>query len=144
MGEFEKGFSDEGNTREHALLAQTMAVKRMVIAVNKMDADSVNYSKDRFKEIKTQVTAFLKKMAYNYKKISFIPISGFEGENLTQPSDKMPWYDGPTLMRALENLRPVTQLENLPLRVPVRDVYRIGGVGTVPVGRVETGILKKG
>ena len=83
-------------------------------------------------------------MAYSYKAISFIPISGYVGDNLTWPSDNMPWYDGPTLLRALENLRPAKRLESKPLRIPIRDVYKIGGIGTVPVGRVETGILKPG
>ena len=92
------------------------------------------------------MTAFLKKMAYNYKNIAFIPISGFYGDNLTGPSDNMPWYKGSTLLRALENLRPINRERNLnrPLRIPVRDVFKIGGIGTVPVGRVETGTLKKG
>ena len=96
--------------------------------------------------IKTKVTAFLKKMAYNYKNIAFIPISGWYGDNMTGPSENMPWYKGPTLLRALENLRPPKRehLIKRPLRIPIRDVFRIGGIGTVPVGRVETGTLKAG
>jgi len=142
QGGFEAGFSKEGQTREHALLAQTMGVKQMVVAVNKMDDSSVNYNQQRFDEIKSELTAFLKKVGYNTANIPFIPISGWAGDNMVDRSDNMPWYTGPYLLEALDALRPPKRPSDKPLRLPLQDVYKIGGIGTVPVGRVETGTLK--
>jgi len=144
VGGFEAGFSKEGQTREHALLAQTMGVKQMVVAVNKMDDKSVRYSQDRFNEIKSELTTFLKKVGYNVANIPFIPISGWEGDNMIEASTNMPWYSGPTLLGALDALRPPKRPLDKPLRLPLQDVYKIGGIGTVPVGRVETGSIKAG
>jgi len=143
-GEFEAGFSKDGQTREHALLAQTMGVKQMIVAINKMDDKSVNYSEKRYTEIKDELTTYLKKVGYNPAKISFIPISGWVGDNMIEPSDNMPWYKGPFLLEALDNLNPPARPTDKPLRLPLQDVYKISGIGTVPVGRVETGTLKKG
>merc|ERR1712004_327818 len=144
VGEFEAGFSKEGQTREHALLAQTMGVKQMVVAVNKMDDTSVNYSQARYDEIKSELTAYLKKVGYNVANIPFIPISGWVGDNMIEASDNMNWYSGPTLLQALDALRPPKRPVDKPLRLPLQDVYKIGGIGTVPVGRVETGVIKPG
>jgi elongation factor 1-alpha len=144
QGGFEAGFSQQGQTREHALLAQTMGVKQMVVAVNKMDDTSVKYSQARFDEIKSELTIFLKKVGYNTDNIPFIPISGWVGDNMIEKSDNMPWYKGPTLLAALDALRPPKRPVDKPLRLPLQDVYKIGGIGTVPVGRVETGLLKPG
>eukprot|EP00354_Favella_ehrenbergii_P001217 CAMPEP_0170473704 /NCGR_PEP_ID=MMETSP0123-20130129/15578_1 /TAXON_ID=182087 /ORGANISM="Favella ehrenbergii, Strain Fehren 1" /LENGTH=450 /DNA_ID=CAMNT_0010742927 /DNA_START=27 /DNA_END=1379 /DNA_ORIENTATION=+ len=143
-GGFEAGFSKEGQTREHALLAQTMGVKQMVVAINKMDDSSVNYSQARYDEIKGELTAYLKKVGYNVANIPFIPISGWVGDNMIEASDNMSWYSGPTLLQALDALRPPKRPSDKPLRLPLQDVYKIGGIGTVPVGRVETGIIKAG
>lgn len=143
-GGFESGFSKEGQTREHALLAQTMGVKQMVVAVNKMDDPSTNYAQSRFDEIKGELTAYLKKVGYNVANIPFIPISGWVGDNMVEKSDNMPWYNGSTLLEALDALRPPKRPTDKPLRLPLQDVYKIGGIGTVPVGRVETGIIKAG
>merc|ERR1719336_3114765 len=144
VGGFEAGFSKEGQTREHALLAQTMGVKQMVVAVNKMDDTSVNYSQARYDEIKSELTAYLKKVGYNVANIPFIPISGWVGDNMIEASENMNWYSGPTLLQALDALRPPKRPVDKPLRLPLQDVYKIGGIGTVPVGRVETGIIKPG
>jgi len=144
MGEFEAGFSKDGQTREHALLAQTMGVKQMVVAVNKMDDKSVNYEEKRFNEIKSELTLYLKKVGYNPAKINFIPISGWVGDNMVERSANMPWYKGPFLLEALDALNPPKRPYDKPLRLPLQDVYKISGIGTVPVGRVETGTLKKG
>ena len=144
VGGFEAGFSKDGQTREHALLAQTMGVKQMVVAMNKMDDNSVKYSQARYDEIKSELTIYLKKVGYNVANIPFIPISGWVGDNMVEPSDNMPWYKGPTLLAALDALRPPKRPSDKPLRLPLQDVYKIGGIGTVPVGRVETGILKAG
>jgi len=143
-GEFEAGFSKDGQTREHALLAQTMGVKQMVVCVNKMDDKSVNYSEKRYKEIKDELTTYLKKVGYNPAKIEFIPISGWVGDNMIEHSDNMPWYKGPFLLEALDALNPPKRPTDKALRLPLQDVYKISGIGTVPVGRVETGTLKKG
>jgi len=143
-GGFEAGFSKEGQTREHALLAQTMGVKQMVVAINKMDDSSVNYSQARYDEIKGELTAYLKKVGYNVANIPFIPISGWVGDNMIEKSDNMNWYNGPTLLEALDALRPPKRPIDKPLRLPLQDVYKIGGIGTVPVGRVETGSIKAG
>ena len=143
-GGFEAGFSKEGQTREHALLAQTMGVKQMIVCCNKMDDSSVNYSKARFEEIKAELMLFLKKVGYNVANIPFIPISGWVGDNMIEKSDNMTWYDGPHLLEALDNLKPPKRPVDKPLRLPLQDVYKIGGIGTVPVGRVETGSIKAG
>merc|ERR1712188_133623 len=143
-GEFEAGFSKDGQTREHALLAQTMGVRQMIVAVNKMDDKSVNYSEKRFKEIKDELTTYLKKVGYNPAKIEFIPISGWVGDNMIDQSENMPWYKGPYLLQALDNLNPPKRPTEKPLRLPLQDVYKITGIGTVPVGRVETGVIKAG
>jgi len=119
-------------------------VKQMIVACNKMDDKSVNYSKDRYEEIMKEVSAYLKKVGYNIAKVQFIPISGWNGDNMLEPSPNMPWYKGNTLLQALDSLDPPTRPSGLPLRLPLQDVYKIGGIGTVPVGRVETGIMKPG
>jgi elongation factor 1-alpha len=144
QGEFEAGYAKNGQTREHALLAFTLGVKQMIVCINKMDDKSVNYSKDRYKEIKEEVSKFLKKVGYKPKKVPFIPISGWNGDNMLEASDNMKWYKGPTLLEALDAIKPPKRPVDKPLRLPLQDVYKIGGIGTVPVGRVETGILKPG
>jgi elongation factor 1-alpha len=143
-GEFEAGFSKDGQTREHALLAQTMGVKEMIVAINKMDDPSVNYAEARFNEIKAELTTYLKKVGYNPAKIEFIPISGWHGDNMIESSDKMTWYKGPFLLQALDAIPTPKRPLDKPLRLPLQDVYKIGGIGTVPVGRVETGVIKAG
>jgi elongation factor 1-alpha len=143
-GEFEAGIGKNGQTREHALLAYTLGVNKMIVCVNKMDAPSVKYSKERFDEISKEVTNFLKRVGYNPKRIPFIPISGWEGDNMLEKSPNMPWWKGPTLLEALDDIQPPKRPTEKPLRIPLQDVYKIGGIGTVPVGRVETGVLKPG
>ena len=144
QGEFEAGISKEGQTREHALLAFTMGVKQMVVCINKMDDKSVNWDQKRYDEIKKEVSDYLKKIGYNPEKIHFIPISGWHGDNMIEKSENMKWYTGPCLIDALDNLDQPKRPKDKPLRLPLQDVYKIGGIGTVPVGRVETGLLKPG
>jgi len=143
-GEFESGFSSDGQTREHALLAQTMGVKEMVVAINKMDDPSTNYSEERYNEIKGELTSYLKKVGYNPAKIQFIPISGWNGDNMIERSTNMPWYKGPILLEALDAIPTPKRPIDKALRLPLQDVYKIGGIGTVPVGRVETGVIRPG
>jgi len=144
VGEFEAGIDKTGSTREHALLAFTLGVKQIIVAVNKMDDKSVNWSQPRFDEISKEVGSYLKKVGYNTDKVPFVPISGWLGDNMMEKSPNLPWYKGPTLLEALDTVVPPKRPVEKPLRIPLQDVYKIGGIGTVPVGRVETGVLKPG
>jgi elongation factor 1-alpha len=153
-GEFEAGISKNGQTREHALLAYTLGVKQMIVAVNKMDTTEPPYSDKRFEEIKSEVSNYIKKIGYQSQGVPFVPISGWHGDNMVEPTEKMPWYkgwsverkegnaSGKTLLEALDAVLPPSRPTDKPLRLPLQDVYKIGGIGTVPVGRVETGVLK--
>jgi len=143
-GGFEAGISKDGQTREHAMLAFTLGVKQMIVCTNKMDDKSVMYKEDRYKEIQKEVADYLKKVGYNPKNVPFVPISGWAGDNMLEKSTNMPWYKGPTLLEALDALEPPKRPTEKPLRLPLQDVYKIGGIGTVPVGRVETGVMKPG
>jgi len=143
-GEFEAGISKEGQTKEHALLAFTLGVKQVIVGINKMDHPSVNWGQGRYEEIKKEAGDFLKKTGYNVEKVEFVPFSGWTGDNLIESTDKMPWYKGPTLIGAIDKCTPPSRPLEKPLRLPLNEIYKIGGVGTVPVGRVETGILKPG
>jgi elongation factor 1-alpha len=135
-GEFEAGIAKNGQTREHALLAFTLGVKQMIVLINKMDEKSVIFSETRYTEIKNEMTNFLKKIGYNPEKIPFIPISGWNGDNMLEKSDNLPWWKGPTLIEALDSLEVPKRPSEKPLRIPLQDVYKIGGIGTVPVGRL--------
>jgi elongation factor 1-alpha len=143
-GEFEAGIGPGGQTREHAFLAFTLGVRQVIVAVNKMDDASVNWSKERYDEIKNEVTRMLRMVGFKTDNVNFIPTSGWTGDGLIKKSDKMPWYTGPALIEALDLLEVPPKPTNKPLRVPVQDIYTITGIGTVPVGRVETGVLKAG
>jgi len=144
QGGFEAGIAKDGQTREHALLAYTLGINQIIVAINKMDDKSTNYSQDRFNEISKEVGEYLGKVGFKPKKIKFVPISGWAGDNMIDKSSNMPWYKGPYLLEALDNVKPPTRPSDKPLRLPLQDVYKIGGIGTVPVGRVETGVIKAG
>ena len=145
-GEFEAGISTDGQTREHALLAYTLGVKQVIVAVNKMDNNSVNWSQDRYEEIKKELSLSLKKIGFNTAAIPFVPTSGWLGENLIDKitDARANWYKGPTLLEALDSCTPPKRPTEKPLRIPIQDVYKIGGIGTVAAGRVETGVIKVG
>ncbi len=143
-GEYEAGTNPGGQTREHAFLAKTLGVNQLVVAVNKMDDPSVDWSEQRFEEVKDGISELLKKVGYDPSKISFVPTSGWTGDNLVEKSDKMPWYKGPALLEALDTFKLPPKPTDKPLRIPVQEVYTIRGVGTTPVGKVETGVLKPG
>merc|ERR1711872_827480 len=155
-GEFEAGISKNGQTREHALLAYTLGVKQLIVAVNKMDSTEPAYSGARFEEIQKEVSGFIKKVGYNPVAVPFVPISGWHGDNMLTTSSNMSWYkgwnverkegkaSGTTLLEALDAIIPPQRPTDKPLRLPLQDVYKIGGIGTVPVGRVETGVIKPG
>lgn len=157
VGEFEAGISKNGQTREHALLAYTLGVKQMVVAINKMDSTEPKYSEARFNEIVKEVTSYVKKIGYNPKTIPFVPISGWHGDNMIEETPNMKWYkgwnketkengkaSGKTLFEALDAVVEPARPSDKALRLPLQDVYKIGGIGTVPVGRVETGQIKAG
>jgi len=155
-GEFEAGISKNGQTREHALLAYTLGVKQLIVGVNKMDSTEPPFSQSRFQEIQKEVSSYIKKIGYNPDTVAFVPISGWHGDNMLQTSANMSWYkgweitrkegkaNGTTLLDALDAIIPPARPTDKPLRLPLQDVYKIGGIGTVPVGRVETGVIKPG
>jgi len=143
-GEFEVGVGPGGQTREHAYLARTLGVSQLAVAVNKMDDESTNYSEERYNECRKEMEALLKVVGYDTSKVQFVPVSGWQGDNLVKKSEKMPWYKGPTLLEVLNSFQQPPKPTDKPLRIPVQDVYSITGIGTVPVGRVETGVLKVG
>lgn len=135
--------SIQEQTKEHMYLAKVLGITQVITAINKMD--TVNYDEKRFNEVKDQVTQLLQTLGYKTENIPFIPVSAYVGDNVVKKSTNMPWYKGTTLLQAMDATvtvpeKPVTK----PLRLPVQDVYTITGVGTVPVGRVETGVIKPG
>ncbi|KUO42602.1 MAG: elongation factor 1-alpha, partial [Candidatus Hadarchaeum yellowstonense] len=138
--------ADDGimpQTREHAALAFTLGVGQLVVVINKMDL--VNYKEEVYNKLKAEIIDLLKAVGYkNPEKFVFVPTASFHGENVVHRSDKMKWYTGPTFYEALDTFVVPPKPIEKPLRVPVQDVYSITGVGTVPVGRVETGVMKVG
>ena len=143
-GEFEVAIGPGGQAREHAYLARTLGVKNLIVAVNKMDDQTVKYEEPRYLECKKEIEGLLKTVGFDISKIPFVPTSGWKGDNLAKKSANTPWYKGATILDALDQFTPPPKPLNKPLRVPIQDVYTITGVGTVPVGRVETGVLKDG
>lgn len=129
-------------TREHVFLSRTLGINQLIIAVNKMDAS--DYSEDRYNEVKEDVSKLLGMVGFKASEIPFIPTSAFEGDNISKSSENTPWYKGPSILEALDLLVEPDKPDKLPLRIPVQDAYTISGIGTVPVGRVETGIMRKG
>jgi len=127
-------------TKEHAYLSKTFGIDQLLVAINKMDA--VNYKEDRFNEVKAEVEKLVKPLGF--KKVDFVPIASLKGDNVVKPSENMPWWKGETLLQKLNEFEIGEKPVNLPLRLPIQDVYSITGVGLVPVGRIETGVLKPG
>ncbi|MFT4311924.1 MAG: translation elongation factor EF-1 subunit alpha [Candidatus Woesearchaeota archaeon] len=129
-------------TREHVFLSKTFGVTQMIIAVNKMDLQ--DWSEKRFNEVKEEVTTLLKSVGYKPDTVKFIPVASLKGDNVVKKSENMSWYTGPTILEAINSLEPAQRPVDLPLRLPIQDVYNITGIGAVPVGKVETGIMKVG
>ena len=138
--------ADDGimpQTREHSALAFTLGVGQLVIVINKMDL--VGYREDVFNKLKAETIDLLKGIGYkNPEKFIFIPSAAFHGDSVTMLSEKMKWYPGPAFYASLDSFEVPPKPIDKPLRIPVQDVYSITGVGTVPVGRVETGVVKAG
>jgi len=132
----------ELQTTEHLWLLRTMGVKNIAVAINKMDA--VQYKEEKFNAVKDAVSKLLQGVGIKPEKTTFIACSGLQGDNVFKKSDKMSWYKGPTILEQFD-LFPAPELPtNLPMRMPVQDVYEITGIGTVPVGKIETGVMKAG
>ncbi len=129
-------------TKEHAWLCKTLGVGQLGVLVNKMDA--VNYDEAKYNKVKEEVGNLLKTAGFKVDETPFIPISGLKGDNVTKKSENMDWYKGPTLLEQLDLFKEPEKPTDLPLRLPIQDVYNITGIGVVPVGRVETGVMKIG
>ncbi|MDO9097099.1 MAG: translation elongation factor EF-1 subunit alpha [Candidatus Methanoperedens sp.] len=132
----------QSQTKEHVFLARTLGITQLIISINKMD--EINYDKARYDVVKAELGALLKMVGYKPDDMHFIPTSAFKGDNLSKPSENTKWYTGPTLLASLDTLKLPEKPTTLPLRIPVQDSYTISGIGTVPVGRVETGVMKPG
>ncbi|TKC37247.1 hypothetical protein EI555_011472, partial [Monodon monoceros] len=153
VGEFEAGISKNGQTCEHALVAYTLGMKQLIVGANKMDSTGPPYSQKRYEEIVKEVSTYIKKVGYNPDTVLFVPISGWNGENMLEPSANMPWFkgwrvtrkdgnaSGSTLLEALDCILPPTRPTDKPLRLPLQDVYKIGGIGTVPTGVLKPGLV---
>jgi elongation factor 1-alpha len=131
-------------TKEHMFLARTLGVKQMIIAINKMDDTKPAYDKNRFEEVKDEVTKLAKSVGYKDDQVQIVPVSAFVGDNCAKDKGGISWWDGSTLLQAIDNFQVPDKPTDLPLRWPIQDVYTIKGVGTVPVGKIETGIMKPG
>jgi len=129
-------------TKEHVFLARTLGITNLVVAINKMDV--VDYKEEKFNEIKDAISKLIRVVGFKPDQTPFIPISAFQGDNITSASDKLSWYKGKSLIESIDSLEQPQPPIDKPLRLPVQDVFTITGVGTVPVGRVETGIMKLG
>jgi elongation factor 1-alpha len=127
-------------TKEHVFLAKVLGINQLIVAISKMDL--AEYKKEVYEKLKEDTSKLLKSIGYNVDKIPFVPVAAQHGENIFKRSDKMPWYSGPTLVEALDMLQVPPRPVDKPLRIPIEDVYSITGVGTVPVGKVESGVLK--
>ncbi len=127
-------------TKEHVFLSRTLGVKQLVVAVNKMDLQ--DYSEDRYNAVKAEVSTLLKSVGYNPDVIPFIPIAALKGDNVVNKSENMAWYSGKTIIECMNDFEVPEKPTTLPLRMPIQDVYNITGIGVVPVGRIETGVLK--
>jgi elongation factor 1-alpha len=129
-------------TKEHVFLARTLGVNQLIVAINKMDMK--DYDEANFNKIKEDVGNLLKSVGYKPDEVPFIPIASLPGDNIAEKSEKMAWYSGDTLLDAINKVKEPEKPTDLPLRLPIQDVYSITGIGVVPVGRVETGVMKLG
>jgi len=131
-------------TKEHAFLARVLGVKQLIVNINKMDISGVDWSQDRYNSVVDEVTELLTMAGFNAADSPFIPCSAFDGDNVYNKSSNTPWYNGPTLFEAIDAIQMPAKPTDRPLRLPIQDVYKISGIGTVPVGKIETGVLNAG
>ena len=130
-------------TKEHMFLARTLGVKQMIVAINKIDDTKPAYDKSRYDAVQADVNKLAKSVGYKDDQIQFVPVSAFVGDNIKEKG-KVDWWSGDTILKAIDKFNVPEKPTNLPLRWPIQDVYTIKGVGTVPVGKIETGIMKPG
>ena len=131
-------------TIEHLKLSKIFGVGQLVVAVNKMDISGVDWSETRYKEVVEEVTKHAAQAGWKADQIRFLPIASLPGENICKKSEKLPWWTGDTLLEAINKFDVPQKPTDLPLRLPIQDVYNITGIGVVPVGRIETGVMKIG
>ena len=125
-------------TKEHAYLSKVFGIDQLVVAVNKMDI--VEYSEQKYNEVKSGIEELVSKLGFT--SVRFVPVASLPGDNVVNKSENMSWWSGETLLEMLDSFETKDRPTDLPLRVPIQDVYAIKGIGLVPVGKVETGILK--
>ncbi len=131
-------------TKEHVFLSKTLGVAQLIVNVNKMDISGVDYKEERFNAVKEEVSKLIKSVGFKPDEVTFVAASAFKGDNIVKKSENMDWYKGPTLLEAVDNLKPPEKPTDLPLRMPIQDVYNITGIGVVPVGKIDTGVMKVG
>ncbi|CAG9782780.1 unnamed protein product [Diatraea saccharalis] len=144
-GEFESGFELGGQTREHALLARSLGVNQLAVAINKLD--TTNWSQERFNEISKKLKAFLKQAGFKDSDVMYVPCSGLTGENLVKsPSEPelVKWYQGPCLLDVIDKFNVPERPVSKPLRMSINDVFKGTGSGFCVAGRIENGVLNKG
>ncbi|KAI4603972.1 Hsp70 suppressor, GTPase facilitates ribosomal subunit dissociation [Pestalotiopsis sp. 9143b] len=141
-GSFESGL--KGQTREHSLLIRSMGVSRVIVAVNKLD--TVGWSQERFDEITHQVSGFMSTTGFQLKNISFVPVSGLNGDNIIKksPDPALDWYTGDTLIQELEKSEPLTRALDKPLRLTISEVFRTAQSPLTISGRIDAGSLQAG
>ncbi|MHC4789424.1 MAG: GTP-binding protein [Planctomycetota bacterium] len=127
-------------TKRHAYVLRLLGLDQVVVAYNKMDL--VGYEQDSFRRVKGQMDDFLGRLGISPS--VEVPISAHLGDNVALASENMPWYDGPTVVAALDVFRKTPPPTAKPLRFPVQDVYEADGAGRMVVGRVESGVLRSG
>jgi peptide chain release factor subunit 3 len=143
-GEFETGFERGGQTREHAMLAKTAGVKKLIMVINKMDDPTVQWSQERYDECVGKIAPFLKQVGYQKQDLEILPISGFTGANMKDrvTADVCPWFSGPSLLELLDNIQITDRNFNAPFMMPIADKFK--DMGTLVMGKIESGRVKKG
>ncbi len=131
-------------TKEHVFLAKTLGVGQLIVSINKMDISGVDFKEERWNAVKEEVTKLIKSVGFKPDETQFLAVSALKGDNIVKKSESMPWYKGPTLLEAVDNLKAPEKPTDLPMRMPIQDVYNITGIGVVPVGKIETGVMKVG
>jgi elongation factor 1-alpha len=134
----------QAQTKEHVFLSRTLGIRQLIVALNKVDATKPAYNEQVVKSVSDEVTKLLKSVGFTDAQFKIVPVSAWVGDNIKDASKNMPWYKGPTLISAMDTFQVPAKPTDKPLRLPIQDVYSITGIGTVPVGRIECGILKPG
>ncbi|OMJ68244.1 hypothetical protein SteCoe_34374 [Stentor coeruleus] len=145
QGEFESSMSSWGHTKDHAFISFSLGIRQIVVCVSKMDHQTCDWSENRYNTIKNILSEYLQSIGFTSENIQFVPVSGIYGDNLLNPSLRLPWYNGPTFIETLNKITPpIKHYENKPLRLPILQTYNINRIGVVSIGCIQTGILKPG